>query len=112
MKVTRRFFLRSGAVAAVGLGIVPRFLARAAEQLAGRGKTLVVVFQRGAADGLNIVVPHAEPSMAKVTDTSYARLLSFRRAQLMLPLTRSPACSSRKKRRISLSTRSGCSRIR
>ena len=40
-------------------------------------------------------VPHAEPSMAKVTDTSYARLLSFRRAQLMLPLTRSPACSSR-----------------
>jgi uncharacterized protein (DUF1501 family) len=44
----------------VGLGAVPPFLARAAEALASRGKVLVVIFQRGAADGLNIVVPHGE----------------------------------------------------
>ena len=37
------------------------FLARAAEGLARRGKTLVVVFQRGAVDGLNVVVPHGDP---------------------------------------------------
>jgi uncharacterized protein (DUF1501 family) len=58
--VTRRFFLRSSGIALVGLGAVPPFLARAAEALAGRGKVLVVLFQRGAADGLNIVVPHGE----------------------------------------------------
>ena len=29
--------------------------------MAARTKRLVVIFQRGAADGLNIVVPHAEP---------------------------------------------------
>jgi len=58
--VTRRFFLGSSGIALVGLGAVPPFLARAAEALAGRGKVLVVLFQRGAADGLNIVVPHGE----------------------------------------------------
>jgi uncharacterized protein (DUF1501 family) len=58
--MTRRFFLRSSGIALVGLGAVPPFLARAAEALAGRGKVLVVLFQRGAADGLNIVVPHGE----------------------------------------------------
>jgi uncharacterized protein (DUF1501 family) len=58
--VTRRLFLRSGAIALVGLGTVPRFLARAADSLASSARKLVVVFQRGAADGLNIVVPHAE----------------------------------------------------
>ena len=43
---------------------MPSFLARAAwgTALSGaRTKRLVVMFQRGAADGLNIVVPHAEP---------------------------------------------------
>ena len=62
MKLTRRFFLKSSGIALVGLGAVPRFLARAATVTAGRGKILVVIFQRGAADGLNIVVPHAEPA--------------------------------------------------
>lgn len=62
MRLTRRFFLKSSGIALVGLGAVPRFLARAATVTAGRGKILVVIFQRGAADGLNIVVPHAEPA--------------------------------------------------
>lgn len=62
MRLTRRFFLRSSGIALVGLAGVPSFLLRAARTLPGRDKVLVVLFQRGAADGLNIVVPHAEPS--------------------------------------------------
>ncbi len=66
MSISRRFFLKSGGVALVGVGAgaagLPGFLARAATTTAKRGKTLVVVFQRGAADGLNIVVPHGEPA--------------------------------------------------
>jgi len=60
MELTRRFFLKSTGIALVGLSAVPSFLARAAAASSGRGKILVVIFQRGAADGLNIVVPHGE----------------------------------------------------
>ena len=60
MRLSRRFFLKSSGIALVGLGAVPGFLARAAVATRARGKILVVLFQRGAADGLNIVVPHAE----------------------------------------------------
>ena len=60
MRFTRRFFLKSSGIALVGLGAVPSFLARAAAAVSSRGKILVVIFQRGAADGLNIVVPHGE----------------------------------------------------
>ncbi|MGA2856114.1 MAG: DUF1501 domain-containing protein [Candidatus Sulfotelmatobacter sp.] len=62
--ITRRIFLRNSALAVVGTAAVPSFLTRAAFGVAetnGRNKRLVVIFQRGAADGLNIVVPHAEP---------------------------------------------------
>jgi uncharacterized protein (DUF1501 family) len=61
---TRRVFLRNSALAVVGTAAVPGFLTRAAFGAAengGRTKRLVVIFQRGAADGLNIVVPHGEP---------------------------------------------------
>jgi uncharacterized protein (DUF1501 family) len=63
MYLTRRAFVRNGALAAVATAALPGFLTRAvraAEQGAARDKRLVVIFQRGAADGLNIVVPHAE----------------------------------------------------
>src|ERR1700747_3449579 len=63
MSITRRIFLRNSALAVVGTAAVPSFLARAAfgAFAAGtRNKRLVVIFQRGAADGLNIVVPYAE----------------------------------------------------
>ncbi len=61
MELTRRFFLKSSGLALVGLSAVPSFLARAAAAVSsGRGKILVVIFQRGAADGLNIVIPHGE----------------------------------------------------
>ncbi len=65
MSITRRIFLRNGALAVVGTAALPSFLARAAYGAADPGtrtKRLVVIFQRGAADGLNIVVPHAETS--------------------------------------------------
>ena len=64
MSLTRRIFLRNGALAVVGTAAVPSFLTRAALasiENGGRTTRLVVIFQRGAADGLNIVVPHGEP---------------------------------------------------
>src|SRR5215475_4486529 len=63
MSITRRVFLKNGALAIVGTSVVPSFLTRAvyaAETAAPGKKRLVVLFQRGAADGLNIVVPHGE----------------------------------------------------
>ncbi len=62
--ITRRVFLKSGALAIVGTGVVPSFLTRAvfaADPGGARRKRLVVIFQRGAADGLNIVVPYGDP---------------------------------------------------
>lgn len=49
----------------VGAGTAPLWLQRAlyaSDAPAPRKKILVAIFQRGAADGLNIVVPHAERS--------------------------------------------------
>jgi uncharacterized protein (DUF1501 family) len=63
MAISRRIFLRNSAIAMAGVGAAPRWLERAAfagEQQNGRRKVLVAIFQRGAADGLNIVVPHGE----------------------------------------------------
>ena len=65
MSITRRIFLRNGALAVVGTTALPSFLTRAAFGAVDPGmrpKRLVVIFQRGAADGLNIVVPHGESS--------------------------------------------------
>ena len=64
MSITRRVFLRNSALAAVSTAALPSLLTRAAFGAADpgtRSKRLVVIFQRGAADGLNIVVPHGEP---------------------------------------------------
>jgi len=62
--VSRRAFVKNGALALVGTATVPQFLIRSvmAEQAVAQanGKKLVVLFQRGAADGLNIVVPYRE----------------------------------------------------
>jgi uncharacterized protein (DUF1501 family) len=58
--LTRRVFLRGGAMVMAGMGAAPSWLARAAEGAGGKRKILVAIFQRGAADGLNVVVPFAE----------------------------------------------------
>jgi uncharacterized protein (DUF1501 family) len=58
---SRRVFLKRGSLALVSLGFAPDFLARAvAAADAPRRKVLVAIFQRGAVDGLNMVVPFAE----------------------------------------------------
>ena len=58
---TRRAFLRNSALAMVGVGSAPLWLQRTLYGSQGpRKKILVAVFQRGAADGLNIVVPHGD----------------------------------------------------
>src|SRR5277367_3446188 len=58
--LTRRIFLRGSAIAMAGMGQVPMWLARAAATEGRKRKTLVVIFMRGAADGLNIVVPFGD----------------------------------------------------
>ena len=63
----RRVFMKEGALALVTLGLSPRFLRKTAFGMelarARQGKkTLICLFQRGAADALNIVVPHGEPA--------------------------------------------------
>ncbi len=63
MSLNRRIFLKNSALAMVGIGAAPLWLERtmyASETPAQRKKILVAIFQRGAADGLNIVVPHGE----------------------------------------------------
>src|SRR5436190_1607463 len=65
MTISRRVFVKSGALALVSLGFDPLFLGRAAYALrrpfaASRRPVLVCLFQRGAADGLNMIVPHGE----------------------------------------------------
>ena len=60
---SRRVFLRNSALAMVGVGSAPLWLQRAlyaSDAPSPRKKILVAIFQRGAADGLNIVVPHGE----------------------------------------------------
>lgn len=72
MPVSRRVFLRDSAIAMVGVGASPLWLERAVyAQSAGarRRKILVAIFQRGAADGLNIVVPHGERSYYNLRPT-------------------------------------------
>src|SRR3954469_24563079 len=68
----RRVFMKSGALALVTMGLSPSFLRRtafgaelvrgAATGGAARGKTLIFLFQPGAADALNMVVPFGDAS--------------------------------------------------
>jgi uncharacterized protein (DUF1501 family) len=62
MQTNRRFFLHKGALALAGTTTIPGFLIRSvlAEAAPAPNPRLVVIFQRGAADGLNIVVPYRE----------------------------------------------------
>jgi uncharacterized protein (DUF1501 family) len=70
---SRRVFLKNGAFAFVSLGFAPAFFARTAMagDTSARARRLIAIFQRGAVDGLNMVVPfgetdyyHARPSIA------------------------------------------------
>ena len=75
----RRVFMKNGALALVTMGLSPSFLRRTAfaQNLAtgaatlgnARGKVLVCLFQRGAADALNVVVPHGEAAYYRMRPT-------------------------------------------
>jgi uncharacterized protein (DUF1501 family) len=65
--MNRRFFLKSGSIALASVGMslsAPGFLQRALlaneRSAGGKRKTLVAIFQRGAVDGLNMIVPFGE----------------------------------------------------
>ena len=58
--ISRRIFLKDGALALVSLGFAPTFLARTLEASGTKQKVLIAIFQRGAVDGLNMVIPFAE----------------------------------------------------
>ncbi|HET8966524.1 MAG TPA: DUF1501 domain-containing protein [Candidatus Acidoferrum sp.] len=67
---SRRYFLKNSGIAMVGLSTMPSFLQRAIAATSGSSKRqLVVLFQRGAADGLNIVVPFGERNYYRVRPT-------------------------------------------
>ncbi len=64
MRLTRRYFLQTTGTALAYLGVAPSMSAAGVLGLRPRavkaGRTLVCIFLRGGADGLNLVVPHAE----------------------------------------------------
>lgn len=63
--MNRRLFIKSGAISLVTLGLSPSFLQRTVFGMGlpyavPKGKTLICLFQRGAADALSMLVPHGE----------------------------------------------------
>src|SRR5712691_7858975 len=71
MAISRRYFLKSGGVALASLASAPSFLVRSAlAQTNGRrGKDhpiIIAIFQRGAADGISMVVPFGDKHYSTV----------------------------------------------
>lgn len=59
--IDRRIFLKTSGLALVGGTLLPGSFVRMAEAATTGGRrTLVVIFQRGAVDGLNVVIPYGE----------------------------------------------------
>ena len=58
--ISRRIFLKNGGLALVSLGFAPAFLARTVAAADARRRVLITIFQRGAVDGLNMIVPFGE----------------------------------------------------
>src|ERR1700693_4563508 len=70
MNISRRYFLKNGGIAMLGMASLPSFLQRAVAATATPNKKkMVVLFQRGAMDGLNVVVPFAEPNYYSLRPT-------------------------------------------
>src|SRR5262249_46580506 len=61
--ISRRFFVRSTAVALASFARTPGFLVRTALAQSNKAKKPVVIaiFQRGAMDGISMVVPYGDP---------------------------------------------------
>ena len=70
MTISRRYFLKNGGIAMLGMASLPSFLQRAIAATAiPNKKKMVVLFQRGAMDGLNVVVPFGEPNYYRLRPT-------------------------------------------
>ncbi|HWR16519.1 MAG TPA: DUF1501 domain-containing protein [Terriglobales bacterium] len=72
MNITRRIFVRQGALTVIGTAAIPAFLSRiafSAESSSSGKKRMVVIFQRGAVDGLNVVIPHGESNYFSMRPT-------------------------------------------
>jgi uncharacterized protein (DUF1501 family) len=67
--ISRRLFLKGSGLAMFGVGAAPMWLARAADNALPRKKVLVAVFQRGAVDGLNVVIPFGEKNYYSLRPT-------------------------------------------
>ncbi len=67
--ITRRLFLKSSGLAMFGVGAAPMWLARAADGPSPRKKVLVAIFQRGAVDGLNVVIPFGDKNYYSLRPT-------------------------------------------
>ena len=67
--MTRRVFLKSTGMSLVTLGFAPPFLARTAAAAGTRQKLLIAIFQRGAVDGLNMIVPYGDAEYYRVRPT-------------------------------------------
>jgi uncharacterized protein (DUF1501 family) len=67
--MNRRAFLKGSGIAMFGVGSAPLWLARASAQTTTRRKVLVAVFQRGAADGLNVVIPYGDAQYYRLRPT-------------------------------------------
>jgi len=73
----RRYFLKNSGLGLASFGLMavaPEFLhqlaaAQSAAKSYGKKKVLVTVFQRGAVDGLNMVVPHGDSSYYSLRPT-------------------------------------------
>ncbi len=78
MKTTRRLFLKSGALALASVGVAPgwgpQFLRGTVfadeTKRSGKRKILICIFQRGAVDGLSMVVPHGDAAYYGLRSTS------------------------------------------
>jgi uncharacterized protein (DUF1501 family) len=68
---SRRVVLKNGAFALVSLGFAPSFLARTAFAAGPglRARQLIAIFQRGAVDGLSMIVPYAESEYYRTRPT-------------------------------------------
>lgn len=71
--LTRRYFLKTTGAVLSYVGIAPLLpspaLAGITPRAAARNRTVVVIFLRGGADGLNLVVPHGDTSYADLRKT-------------------------------------------
>ena len=63
----RRYFLKTSGIGLASFGLMAaapdflhQFAAAQATRSGGKKKVLVTIFQRGAVDGLSMIVPHGE----------------------------------------------------